>query len=174
MESFKIRPIEQEDNALVAKIIRTVMTEFDCVGEGYSIQDPEVDNMFEAYDNESSAFYVIENEKTKRILGCGGIAPLKEAEPNICELQKMYFLNDLRGFGMGQRLLDVCLGQAIHLGYTTCYLETVSQMKAANGLYAKNGFSKLQNPLGNTGHCGCDTQYSKELKGNQPFANMFN
>jgi len=173
MQSFKIRPIEKEDNQAVAKIIRKVMPEFQCVGEGYSINDPEVDSMYEAYDNNRSAFYVIEDEKTKLILGCGGIAPLKNSEENICELQKMYFLKDLRGFGMGQRLLDVCLGQTTELGYKTCYLETVKQMEAANSLYKKNNFKKLDSQIGDTGHSGCDTYYSKNLEATTPFANLF-
>lgn len=172
MNSFKIREIEIDDNEQVAKIIRKVMTEFSCVGEGYSINDPEVDAMFEAYNNDRSAFCVIENENTKEVLGCGGIAHLKNAEPHICELQKMYFLNELRGFGMGQKLLEICLGLATELGYSQCYLETVTQMEAANGLYIKNGFTKLNQPEGNTGHCSCDSYYVKELKPHLPFAKI--
>jgi len=172
MQSFKIRPIEKDDNAAVANIIRKVMPEFDCVGEGYSINDPEVDTMFEAYDNNKSAFYVIENENNNNILGCGGIAPLKNAEDYICELQKMYFLKDLRGYGMGQKLLDVCLGQASEIGYKKCYLETIAKMGAANNLYKKNKFQKLSAPIGNTGHSGCDSYYSKNLDTKKPFANL--
>jgi len=172
MNAFQIRPIEKKDNQAVANIIRTVMTEFSCVGEGYSINDMEVDQMFESYDNERSQFYVIENEKNKQILGCGGIAPLKGADHSICELRKMYFLSELRGHGMGQRLLNICLGQAKELGFTMCYLETVSQMEAANGLYLKNEFLKLNAPLGETGHCSCDLQYKKELISLNPFKEL--
>ena len=77
MKAFQIRPIKPEDDPQVANIIRTVMTEYGCVGEGYSIHDPEVDYMYKAYDNAESAFYVIENETNKKVLGCAGIAPLK-------------------------------------------------------------------------------------------------
>ena len=40
-QAHHFRRIRPEDNSTVAHIIRTVMTEFDCVGEGYSINDPE-------------------------------------------------------------------------------------------------------------------------------------
>lgn len=172
MQSYQIRPIKQEDNAIVAKIIRKVMTEFDCVGDGYSINDPEVDHMYEAYDNDQSQFYVIENESTKKVLGCGGISPLKNGDADTCELQKMYFLGELRGKGMGQRLMDICMGEAVHLGFKKCYIETTDRMIQANALYSKNGFQKLCGQVGGTGHCGCDTFYMKELSGNRVFATI--
>ena len=172
MNSFQIRPIKIEDNPTVAQIIKKVMSEFDCVGEGYSINDPEVNNMYEAYANEGSAFFVIENETTNKVLGCGGIAPLQNGDPDTCELRKMYFLSELRGHGLGQKLLDVCLGIALEKGYKKCYLETVSRMEAASKLYTKNGFNKLSKPMGDTGHCACDLQYVKVLEKNNPFSKL--
>ena len=38
-----------EDNAAVATVIRTVMPEFGACGEGFAINDPEVDYMHRAY-----------------------------------------------------------------------------------------------------------------------------
>jgi len=57
-----LRPITPTDNAAVAHVIRTVMPEFDCVGEGFSINDPEVENMAGAYAGERADFFVIEAE----------------------------------------------------------------------------------------------------------------
>ena len=66
---LKIRPIEKKDNAVIADIIRLVMTEFKAVGCGYSINDSEVDDMYTAYAPERSAFYVV--ELNGQVLGCG-------------------------------------------------------------------------------------------------------
>lgn len=55
-----IRLISPEDNAAMAHVIRTVMPEFNCVGEGFSINDPEVDDMAAAYSTARSAFFVVE------------------------------------------------------------------------------------------------------------------
>ena len=41
--AYILREIQQEDNEQVARIIRQVMTEFGAVGDGYSINDPEVE-----------------------------------------------------------------------------------------------------------------------------------
>jgi putative acetyltransferase len=153
-----IRPLQQADNARVALIIRQVMTEFACVGDGYSIEDPEVDDMFNAYSADNAAFFVI--EKQGAVLGCGGFGPLVGGDKTICELKKMYFLTELRGLGMGRKLLDHCITAARNCGYEKMYLETVERMTAANKLYQKRGFVKLAGPEGATGHSGCDAFYT--------------
>lgn len=159
--SLKIRKIQPTDNIQVAKVIKEVMTSFDCVGEGYSISDPEVDNMYESYNNEKSVFFVIADQD--KIYGCGGIAPLAGGDESVCELKKMYFFSEIRGQGFGRQMMDLCLAEAKRLGYKKCYLETVERMARANKLYARYGFKKLANQEGSTGHCGCDTFYVKEL-----------
>ena len=149
-----IRPSRPGDDPAIANIIRTVMTEFGAVGEGYSIEDPEVDAMFGAYDHPRAAFWVVELDG--EVLGCGGIAPLKGGGPETCELQKMYFLNALRGLGAGSALLRQCLAKARELAFRQCYLETLDSMGAARRLYRRYGFGDIDAPLGATGHCGCD------------------
>lgn len=158
---YLLRPILPADNTAVARLIQDTMCEFACVGEGYSINDPEVANMYEAYKGDRSVFYVI--EKQGEILGCGGIGPLEGGEKTTCELRKMYFRSELRGLGLGQRLLQTCLDDAKNLGYTICYLETVERMWHANKLYQKMGFQRLEQAMGATGHGGCEVFYAKEL-----------
>lgn len=161
MSSPTIRPIEARDNQRVAQIIRRVMTEFSCVGEGYSITDPEVEQMFESYLGDKAAFFVIEHHG--QIMGCGGFGPLAGGDGLTCELKKMYFLTELRGYGMGKQLLNTCISTATEYGYQTMYLETVERMVAANALYQKRGFQQLQGPQGATGHSSCDAFYALVL-----------
>jgi len=146
MEPYRIRPITPQDDARVAWIIRTVMPEFGADGPGFAIHDPEVEHMSVAYGVPGAAYFVI--EVGDEVLGGGGIAPLAGGPDGVCELRKMYFLPELRGKGMG---------------FTRCYLETLTGMDAAQRLYDKAGFSKLCGPLGATGHHGCDRWYAKEL-----------
>jgi putative acetyltransferase len=151
---YRMRPIRRNDNAAVARIIRDVMTEFGAVGCGFSIQDPEVDAMFEHYPAPRAAFFVL--EQGRAILGCGGFAPLTGAAADICELRKMYFRAELRGKGQGARLLDHTLNAARTAGYRLCYLETLESMDHARKLYRRHGFRDHDGPLGNTGHSGCN------------------
>ncbi len=159
---FTLRAIEPKDNPVVAGVIRKVMTEFGAVGPGYSIEDPEVDDMYQAYAGDRAAFFVV--AKKERLLGCGGIAPLVGGDDDTCELKKMYFLSELRGTGMGTRVLNASLDAARSIGYQRCYLETLDSMHHARKLYAKHGFEPLEGPMGCTGHSACDSWMAKDLQ----------
>lgn len=156
-----LRPIRKTDIQTVAEIIRTVMTEFSAVGCGYSINDSEINDMFSAYLPTGSAFYVVEVDG--RVLGCGGYAPLSGGDKETCELRKMYFLPELRGTGMGAKMLTLCLQEARRFGYTQCYLETMEGMETARKLYEKHGFGYLEERMGNTGHSSCGTWMCRRL-----------
>jgi len=160
---LKIRPIEKSDNTVVADIIRLVMTEFEAVGGGFSINDAEVEDMYSAYAPERSAFYVVELDG--RVLGCGGFGPLTGADEHTCELRKMYFKSELRGLGVGTRLLNLCLDEAARVGFQHCYLETMDNMEQARRLYGRHGFKYLDQPMGNTGHTSCGTWMVRKLQG---------
>ena len=84
------------------------------------------------------------------------MGPLKGAEEDVCELRKMYFLPELRGTGMGSKLLRRILDSARQAGFQRCYLETIRAMEQARKLYTEFGFTPLDQPLGNTGHCACN------------------
>jgi putative acetyltransferase len=161
IESPHIRKIRPDDNSAVAAIIRNVMSEFGAVGCGYSSEDAEVDSMCEAYADENSVFYVIEDQG--RILGCGGMGPLLDGDPGVCELRKMYFLPELRGSGLGTTLLQLILQDARDAGFQRCYLETLASMDGARRLYLKHGFRPMEEPMGNTGHSGCNNYMVLDL-----------
>lgn len=158
---FSIRPIDANDDATIAEIIRKVMPEFGAVGDGFAINDPEVDWISRAYsENRSAYFVVVMNGVVK---GGGGIAPLTGGDPDTCELRKMYFLPDCRGLGAGTALMSRCLQAARQHGFKRCYLETLDSMRDAQSLYERTGFKKQSGTLGDTGHGGCDTFYVLDL-----------
>lgn len=160
---FLLRPIEASDNAAMARVIRTVMTEHDAVGPGYSINDAEVDDMAGNYREPTAIYYVLIETASGAVVGGGGIGPLQGAGPEVCELKKMYFLPQARGLGWGRALLELCLAAAKKRGYAVCYLETLRSMTTARKLYARRGFTERSRPLGATGHCVCDAWYELAL-----------
>jgi putative acetyltransferase len=162
--SLQLRRIVPEDNQMVAEIIRTVMPEYDCVGEGYSINDPELENMHAAYTVAGSQFFALERVgEDTRMIGCAGYGPLVGGDGSVCELRKMYLLKEGRGLGGGKMLMEACLAGAREDGYQTIYLETVTAMKEAAGLYRAYGFEYLDGPMGATGHSGCDLFMARTL-----------
>ena len=159
--SFSIRSIEPRDDACVARIIRTVMPEFGATGDGFAINDPEVDWMSRAYSEPRSSYFVI--EKDGEVLGGAGVAPLIDGDEDVCELRKMYFLPSLRGVGAGAAMMQRCLEAARAHGFRRCYLETLRGMDAAMKLYERSGFRRLPGPMGATGHGGCNAFYLLDL-----------
>lgn len=163
-----IRPIASKDRKAVAGLIRTVMPEFGAKGPGFAIVDPEVDDMFGAYRGKRAAYWVVVNAATKTgadtVVGGGGFAPLAGGDETTCELRKMYFLPDVRGLGLGQDVLTKCIEGARRAGFSRMYLETLSNMTQAKALYERNGFARLDGPLGKTGHFGCNAFYARDLR----------
>ncbi len=158
-----LRPIRPADDAAVAAIIRTVMTEHRCSGEGFAIHDAEVAAMSRAYPGGDARYYVVEHGGT--VVGGAGFGRLAGTTPGdaTCELRKMYFLPPARGQGLGHVLLELLLDEMRAAGYRRCYLETTSWMQAAQHLYRRHGFEETDGPEGCTGHGGCDRFFARAL-----------
>jgi putative acetyltransferase len=63
----------------------------------------------------------------------------------------------------GRKLMKMCFHAAKDLGYRKIYLESMPQFSRAVTMYEKLGFTKLNGPLGNSGHTSCDIWMIKEL-----------
>jgi putative acetyltransferase len=168
MSDIVIREIQPQDNEQIAAVIREVFISDDYPKTGTAFADKQLDFMFETYDQSKAVYFVvvateINSALNGRILGGAGISQLDNSSENICELQKMYFLQEARGKGIGFEMIQKCLEKAIELGYEKCYLETLPEMLTAQHLYKKAGFEYLSKPLGNTGHTTCPVWMIKQL-----------
>ncbi len=159
--AFTLRPITPDDDAAMAAIIRRVMPEFGAGGAGFAINDPEVDWLSRAYAAPRSAYFVVEVDG--QVLGGAGVAALEGGDADTCELRKMYFLPQARGLGAGRAMMTRCLETARGFGFRRCYIETLDGMEGAMRLYERTGFTRLDAPLGTTGHSGCDRWYALAL-----------
>lgn len=161
MEKYHIRKIKKEDNPAVAQLIRAVFDEMNIPKVGTAYEDAYLDLMFEEYSKPKSVYYVL--EKDGKIIGSAGVAPLENEAETICELQKMYFLPETRGLGIGSEMMAKCLESAKDFGFEKCYLETMPFMLDAQKLYKKVGFEYLESPMGSTGHSSCPIWMLKKL-----------
>ncbi len=160
-DTIVIREIRSEDNSKIAKAIRSVLIEYGVPKVGTAYEDKALDCMFETYDKPKKCYYVV--AKGNDILGGAGISPLDNYEGNICELQKMYFMSDVRGKGIGSKMMQKCLEFAKASGFEKCYLETMPYMDDARKLYRKVGFEAIDAPMGDTGHYSCSVWMLKDL-----------
>lgn len=159
--SIIIRPIEKRDNQQIAAVIRKVFVDLDVPKVGTAYEDKALDCMFETYNTSGAAYFVVDFEG--EIIGGAGIAKLDNYDGNVCELQKMYFLEKARGKGLGTQMMSKCLEKAVAFNYDKCYLETMTFMEDAQKLYKKVGFEYLEKPMGDTGHYSCSAQMLKTL-----------
>ncbi|MBD0832620.1 GNAT family N-acetyltransferase [Aestuariibaculum sediminum] len=160
-DTIVIREIQAKDNLSIEGVIRACFHEFNIPLEGTAYQDPETKSMFEAYQEPNSIYFVV--EKNGVVMGGGGLKPLAGNNKGCCEIQKMYFAPEIRGAGYGKLVFEKCLATAKKLGFTSCYIESAPQLKAAIHIYELYGFKHLDGALGNTGHYSCGVWMIKEL-----------
>lgn len=156
-----IREICKADDPKIASAIRNVLIEFGVPKIGTTYADKVLDRMTETYSGDRKKFFVIASGDT--IYGGAGIMQLENYEGNVCELQKMYFMSEARGIGLGSKMLKKCLDFAKSVGFEQCYLETMPYMDDARKLYKKFGFKPIDGPMGDTGHYQCSVWMIKDL-----------
>lgn len=161
MENWIIRKIEKKDNEAVAQLIRAVFDELNIPKVGTAYEDAYLDLMYEEYNKVKYAYFVV--ECNGKVVGSAGVAPLENEAASICELQKMYFLPETRGLGIGSAMMTKCLETAKDFGFEQCYLETMPFMLDAQKLYKKVGFKNIDAPMGSTGHTSCPVWMLKNL-----------
>lgn len=156
-----IRLIEKKDNPQIARVIRCVLIDFNVPKKGTAFADKALDCMFETYQEPKSAYFVVDDNG--KIIGGAGIAKLANYNGNVCELQKMYFLPEARGKGIGMQMMEFCLAKARKFEYEKIYLETMDYMTNAQKLCKQAGFKFIDGALGDTGHFSCPVHMLKTL-----------
>ncbi|MCX8481364.1 MAG: GNAT family N-acetyltransferase [Sediminibacterium sp.] len=158
---FTIRLIEKKDNQFIAKIIRNCLEEFNANKPGTVYFDSTTDDLYSLFNEPNSVYYVVEKEGI--IYGGAGLFPTPQLPSNTVELVKIYLTPQVRKIGLGKYLIEYLFKEATKLGYNKIYLESMPELAGAVNLYLKMGFKKRGNPLGNSGHCGCDIWMEKNI-----------
>jgi putative acetyltransferase len=160
--TIQIRPIEQKDNIDIAKVIRGALEEFGANKPGTVYFDPTTDALFELFNNTPGSYYYIATIDNN-VVGGAGIFPTENLPNGTCELVKLYLHKNARGTGLGKELLNTAMQWAKENGYTQVYLESMPELSKAVTIYENVGFKRIHQPLGNSGHCGCDIWMVKNL-----------
>lgn len=113
----------------------------------------ELDNYLTVKDGDEHDFYhqfnglqqikhVILGYENTTAVACGAI---KEQEPNVMEVKRMYTKPSHRGLGIASQLLKQLEFWSKDLGYEKCRLETGLRQLEAVQLYKKNGYVVIPN-----------------------------
>ncbi|MET0392147.1 MAG: GNAT family N-acetyltransferase [Chitinophagaceae bacterium] len=156
-----IREIQENDNAAVAAIIRSVLEEHGINKPGTAYYDDSLQYMSGFYCTPRSTYLVGMDGDT--IVGGAGVYPTAGLPDGTSELVKMYLLPEARGKGWGKALIGKCIAFAREKGYTSMYLETMPELEAAVQIYQRMGFTLLPHALGRSGHYFCTIHMIKEI-----------
>lgn len=159
--SVLYRPLEANDNPIIAGLIRTVFREFKIDMPGTVYTDPTTDHLFELFQTPKSAYWIAE-ERGEMLGGCG-IFPTNGLPDGYAELVKFYLKSEARGKGIGKELMYRSFESAKSEGFTYLYLESFPELATAVGMYQKAGFTYIDHALGNSGHFACNIWMVKEL-----------
>jgi GNAT superfamily N-acetyltransferase len=126
--------------------VRELFLEY-AAGLGFSLCfqnfDVEVAGLPGAYAPPAGRLLVAED--AVELVGCVALRPHK---PGVCELKRLYVRPSHRGKGIGRRLLEVLLAEAVEAGYREAIFDTLDTMTAALALYRSFAFEPTE-PYGN-------------------------
>jgi len=161
LTDLTFRKIKIEDDPALAEIIKTSLIQQDNAVDGTVFTDEATNQMSSCYTNERSVYYTVHNED--ELLGGCGINQLTGEKEDVCELQRLFLKSSARGYGIGEKLMQLCIEFAKDANYKLIYLETFPNMKEAIGLYEKFDFNYIDHPMGSTGHFYCTTRMILKL-----------
>jgi putative acetyltransferase len=130
--------------------IRTLFMEYsDGLSENLGFQgfDDELENPLKKYGEPDGCLLLAYWNDTAA--GCIALQPLHEAY--LCEMKRLYVRNQYRNMGIGEKLIEALLENAVNKGYKKMVLDSLKRLQAAIKLYRKFGFTQTtayyDNPL---------------------------
>lgn len=73
-----------------------------------------------------------------------GAVGLREFEPGVAEMKRMFVLADYHGRGIGKTLTEAFLSTAKDLGYRSVLLDSIPELDKALKLYRAFGFREIE------------------------------
>lgn len=150
--------MESQTKAMIPTVPATIRTDlrpgdFDAIVHLHGVlyaQEQGFDSSFGTYVAEPLTKFLANRSKRERIWlvendgavkGCIAIVESSEQE---AQLRWFILHSDLRGWGLGKKLITEALQFCKDQGYTTVILWTISALHAAAALYKAAGFVRVQ------------------------------
>lgn len=107
-----------------------------------AIRDGDEHAFFAQFNKIAAIKHVVVAYEGNVPVGCGAI---KEYEPGVMEVKRMYVPLEKRGNGIASLVLQELEKWAVELGYAKCILETGLKQPEAISLYKKNQYTLIPN-----------------------------
>ena len=142
--AYRVRRASRDDGAAVERELRSYL---DHIGVGLDSEglDHDVAEWRAEYDGVSGVLLVLEAPGGDVV----GTAGVRQLEPGLGEVKRMWIRPACQGLGLGRQLMDRCLEEARHLGFRRLRLDTQRRMEAALKLYRSYGFRDVPDYNGN-------------------------
>lgn len=118
---------------------RFLVTELD---KYLAVRNGDANDFFIQFNKVDHIKHVVLASENDQTVGCGA---MKEYEPGIMEIKRMFVPAKHRGKGIASAVLRELETWAKELGYKKCILETGNDMLEAVGLYTKSGYRIIPN-----------------------------
>jgi putative acetyltransferase len=156
MEKLRLREAANSDADMVRELVFTILTDYGLKPDP-ATTDSDLADIEGSYFSRGGAFYVYEDSEGA-VVGSTGLYPMEE---KTCELRKMYLHPEMRGLGLGKKLLEFSLDEARNRGFRRVVLETASVLQEAVQLYRDYGFREYEPPHIS---CRCDQAFYLDLE----------
>lgn len=157
---MKIREIQQQDDAILATIIKDSLEHFHLNIPGTAYFDPQLTHLSQFYQASAKRDYFVLLDQNDQVVGGAGFG---EYHDQIAELQKLYISPEAQGSHGGYALINQVELAAANAGYMQLYLESHHALKAALHLYQNVNFKQLEQPLLPGPHTTMDRFFIKTI-----------
>ena len=156
------RIIEEQDNLILAKILRDNLKAHDLDIPGTVYFDEAVNHLSDYYLAEpNKRIYYVVLDDHNAVIGGIGLDELAFMD-DTAELQKLYLTDKAKGAGLSYKLIDLIEDSARNMGYKQMYLETHDNLATAIHVYEKCGYKEIERPAAVV-HSSMNRFYLKEL-----------
>lgn len=128
---------ERPDSELAVSLIRQLDEDL-C--RRYPDMPPQLIHGLHPSDLADPKFAFLVGRIDRRAVGCGA---LRNLEPGVGEIKRMFVLPDFRRHGIARRILAALEARAVELGYGTVRLETGKAQPEAVCLYGSAGYREI-------------------------------
>ena len=134
----------QDNEAAIVALMRRNLSCYDANEQILMATYRRLERLSEVYKQAGSCFYVAKSSSLSdgKPIACVGVGPLHglPVSEKIGEVRDLVVEKGYRGWGLGGKLLYLCIAEAKKLGYERLYLESSQHMTEARRLFLRAGF----------------------------------